>query len=196
MSKGDETHQTILVQAGDVASRVGITGLTIGQLAAQTGLSKSGLYAHFASKETLQVEVLEHARERFVDQVIRPALAAPRGVARLRTVFEAWLAWSAAAEGGCLFVAASSELDDRPGAARDALVRAERDWLEFLATVSATAIAEGEFRSDLDVEQFAYEVHALMLAHQHASRLMRDPLAVERVHRAFESFVARAGDGR
>jgi AcrR family transcriptional regulator len=196
MSKGDETHQAILVQASDVASRVGITGLTIGQLAAQTGLSKSGLYAHFASKEALQVEVLEHARERFVDQVIRPALAAPRGVARLRTVFDAWLAWSAAAEGGCLFVAASSELDDQPGAARDTLVRAERDWLEFLATVSATAIAEGEFRSDLDVEQFAYEIHALMLAHQHASRLMRDPLAVERVHRAFESFVARAGDGR
>lgn len=194
MSKGDETREAILTQATAVAAKVGLTGMTIGQLASHTGLSKSGLYAHFASKEALQIEILRHTRERFVDQVIRPALRSPRGVARLRVLFDAWLVWSEAAEdGGCLFVAASSELDDQPGPVRDALVRDELDWLEMIATVAGTAVSEGEFRDDLDPEQFAYEMHALTLAHQHASRLLRDPKATERAHKAFDSLITSAG---
>jgi AcrR family transcriptional regulator len=194
MSKGDETRQAILTEATAVAAKVGLTGMTIGQLAAHTGLSKSGLYAHFASKEALQIEILHHTRERFVDQVVRPALQTPRGIARLRVLFDSWVTWSEAAEeGGCLFVAASSELDDQPGPVRDALVRDERDWLEMIATVAGTAVSEGEFRADLDLDQFAYEVHALTLAHQHASRLLRDPQALDRVHRAFDALITHAG---
>src|SRR5215212_6249555 len=193
MSKGDETRDAILTEATAVAAKVGLTGMTIGQLAAHTGMSKSGLYAHFASKEALQIEILRHTRERFVDQVVRPALRSPRGVARLRVLFDSWIVWSEALEGGCLFVAACSELDDQPGPVRDALVRDERDWLEMIATVAGTAVSEGEFRDDLDLEQFAYELHALTLAHQHSSRLLRDPKALERVHRAFDSLTTRAG---
>ena len=194
MSKGDETRHAILTEATAVAAKVGLTGMTIGQLATHTGMSKSGLYAHFASKEALQLEILRHTRERFVDQVVRPALQTPRGVARLRVLFDAWLAWSEGPEeGGCLFVAASSELDDQPGPVRDALVRDERDWLEMIVTVAGTAVSEGEFRDDLDLEQFAYELHALTLAHQHSSRLLRDPKALERVQRAFESLITHAG---
>ncbi|GAA3528102.1 TetR/AcrR family transcriptional regulator [Aeromicrobium panaciterrae] len=193
MSKGDETRDAILTEATSVASKVGLTGMSIGQLAAHTGMSKSGLYAHFASKEALQIEILRHTRERFVDRVVRPALQSPRGLNRLRTLFESWLAWSEAFEdGGCLFVAASSELDDQPGPVRDALVRDERDWLELIVTIAATAVSEGEFRSDVDVEQIAYELHAIMLNHQHTSRLMQDPRALERARRAFDSIVERA----
>jgi AcrR family transcriptional regulator len=194
MTKGDETRNAILTQATAVAAKVGLTGMTIGQLAAHTGMSKSGLYAHFASKEALQIEILRHTRERFVDQVVRPALRSPRGVARLRVLFDAWVTWSESMEeGGCLFVAASSELDDQPGPVRDALVRDERDWLEMISTVAGTAVSEGEFRHDLDLEQFSYELHALTLAHQHASRLLRDPKALDRVHRAFDSLITHAG---
>src|SRR5215204_5830379 len=193
MSKGQETRDAILTEATTVASKVGLTGMTIGQLASHTGMSKSGLYAHFESKEALQIEILRHTRERFVDRVVRPALQSPRGVTRLRTLFEAWLTWSEAFEdGGCLFVAASSELDDQPGAVRDALVRDERDWLELIATVASTAVSEGQFRDDLDVDQLAYEFHAITLSHQHASRLMRDPQAFDRARRAFDSLVERS----
>lgn len=193
MSKGNETRDAILTQATSVASKVGLTGMTIGQLASHTGMSKSGLYAHFESKETLQIEILRHTRERFVDRVIRPALQSPRGVTRLRTLFEAWLTWSEAFEdGGCLFVAACSELDDQPGPVRDALVRDERDWLELISTITATAVSEGEFAADVDVDQVAYELHAITLNHQHASRLMQDPRALERARRAFDSIVERA----
>jgi hypothetical protein len=96
-------------------------------------------------------------------------------------------------QGGCIFVAASAELDDRPGPLRDALVQSERDWLELIATVAGTAVSEGQFRADLDLDQFAYEVHGVMLAHHHASRLLRDERAEQRTRRAFDSLVAAAG---
>ena len=191
MSKGELTRAAILDEAVQLTSLVGFGALSIGQLADQVEMSKSGLFAHFRSKEQLQLQTMERAREKFVDIVIRPALAAPRGEERVRAVFEGWLGWARTAlQGGCLFVAGAAELDDQPGALRDALVRNERDWLEFLATVAGTAVAEGHFREDLDVDQFAFEVHGVMLAHHHASRLLRDPAAADRTSRAFESLVA------
>jgi AcrR family transcriptional regulator len=193
MRKGELTRRTILDEAVQVASQYGLGGLTIGQLAEHTGMSKSGLFAHFKAKESLQLQVLEHGREQFIDNVIRPALAAPRGLPRVRTLFDQWLTWSGARfNGGCLFVAAAAELDDPPGPARDALVRSERDWLESIATIAATAIAEGELRDDLDVDQFAFELHGVMLTHHHASRLLHDERAPERTRRAFESLIAAA----
>lgn len=193
MRKGEETRQAILDEAIQVASQDGLRGLTIGQLAAHIEMSKSGLFAHFKSKESLQREVLEHARQRFIDSVMRPALAAPRGRTRLDTLFDHWLTWTNdELNGGCIFVAAASELDDRPGPVRDALVRSERDWLDSIATIAGTAISEGEFRSDVDVEQFAYELHGIMLSHHHASRLLRDERAPERARRAYESLVEAA----
>jgi AcrR family transcriptional regulator len=191
--KGELTRRAILDEAIQVASRDGLRGLTIGQLAAHTDMSKSGLFAHFQSKESLQLQVLEHGRERFIDSVIRPALAAPRGLARVRTLFDEWLRWSDdLLNGGCLFVAAAVELDDREGPVRDSLVRSERDWLETIATVAATAVAEGEFRDDLDTDQFAFELHGVMLTHHHSSRLLRDERTDDRTRRAFEALIAAA----
>ncbi len=191
MSKGETTKTAILDEAVQLASRVGFGGLSIGQLADQAAMSKSGLFAHFKSKEQLQLQTLDRARLKFVDVVVRPALAADRGEARVRALFEAWLGWTGQSlEGGCIFVAAAAELDDQPGPLRDALVKNELDWLELIANVAGTAVAEGEFRDELDVEQFAYEVHSLMLGHQHATRLLRDSKAGERTRRAFDSLVA------
>lgn len=193
MGKGELTKAAILDEAVQIASRVGFGGLSIGQLADRVEMSKSGLFAHFRSKEQLQLQAMERARQRFVDVVIRPALAAPRGIARVRAVFDGWLEWThQALQGGCIFVAAAAELDDQPGALRDALVRNERDWLEFIATVAGTAVAEGDLRDDLDLEQFAFEVHGVMLAHHHASRLLHDERAEIRTRQAFESLLAGA----
>jgi AcrR family transcriptional regulator len=194
--KGAMTRAAILDEAVQVAARVGFSGLSIGGLADQVEMSKSGLFAHFRSKEQLQLQTMGRARQRFVDVVVRPALAAPRGEARVRAMFDRWLVWAKQSmDAGCIFVAAAAELDDRPGPLRDALVANERDWFELLATVAGTAVAEGDFRADLDTEQFAFELHALMLGHHHANRLLRAPDAEERTQKAFESLLAAARAG-
>ena len=198
--KGESTRQTVLEHAARVASQVGVEGLTIGRLADDLDLSKSGLFAHFRSKEALQVQVIEYAAARFVESVLRPALAAPRGEPRVRALFERGVAWprSGAGAAGCIYVALAAELDDRPGPARDRLVQSQRDWLGFLAQAFRIGIEEGHFRRDADAEQFAHDLYGIMLAHHHASRLLRDPRARERAHRAFEALLsaARAGAPR
>ena len=192
MPKGAETRAAILEHGARLASQVGLAGLTIGRLARDLDLSKSGLFAHFQSKEALQVQVLETAAGRFVETVIRPALAAPRGEPRLRALFESWLRWSKAGElpGGCLFVAAAVELDDRAGPVRDRLVALQRQWLDVIAQVARTGVAEGQFRQDLDGDQVAHEIYGVMLGYHHASRLLREPRAEERAHAAFDALVA------
>jgi len=187
VSKGEATREAILDAAGRLAGHVGLGGMTIGSLASGTGLSKSGLYAHFRSKEALQVAVLEHTRARFVAEVVAPALTAPRGEPRVRAVFENWLKWDAQ-PGGCLFVAASSELDDQPGPVRDRLVRDQRDWLDTLAEVFRTGISEGQF--DGDPDQFAFDLDGVMLSCHMSSRLLGDGSAETRARRAFESLLA------
>jgi len=192
--KGDQTRSSILDQALRLASELGLEGATIGRLAAAADLSKSGLFAHFASKEDLQVRTLEHAAERFVEVVVRPALAAPRGEPRLRALFDGWLRWPHAVPqpGGCIFVAAAVELDDRPGPARDRLVRLQREWLDVIAGAVRLAVGEGHFRREVDPEQFAFETYGVMLGCHHATRLLRDPRAEARARRAFEALVAAA----
>ena len=191
MSKGQQTKTAILDEAVGIASRVGFNALTIGQLAESTGMSKSGLFAHFKSKEALQLQTLERGRERFTDLVIRPTLAAPRGIQRVRALFDHWLVWETEAlQGGCIFVTGSIEYDDQPGPMRDALVRSQRDWGEFIATVAGTAVSEGDFRADLDTEQFAFTLQGLMYAYHHTARLLRDPKALERTKAALEQLIA------
>ena len=193
MSKGQETKAAILDEALDLASRVGFTGLTIGQLAEHTEMSKSGLFAHFQSKEELQLQALAHARRKFIDVVVRPSLAAPRGEKRVREIFERWLTWdSQVLPGGCIFVTGSIEYDDRPGPMHDAIAADRRDWLETIATVVATAIAEGDFREDVEPAQMAFELQGLTLAYHNASRMLADEQAPDRARTAFESILDRA----
>ena len=121
MSRGTQTRSDILSHALNHASRIGLSGLSIGTLARDVGMSKSGLFAHFGSKEELQRAVLESAAERFVAEIILPAIKQPRGLPRVRALFENWVVWSQSSkrEGGCLFVSGSSEFDDRPGVVRE-----------------------------------------------------------------------------
>jgi AcrR family transcriptional regulator len=194
MRKGEVTRAAILDEALALASQVGLEGLSIGELAKRLGMSKSGLFAHFASKENLQLDVLRSAAERFVEMVIRPALQKPRGEPRVRALFENWLAWSRAdfSPGGCLFVSAAVELDDRPGPPRDYLVGAQRDFLGAIATAARIAVEEGHFRRDLEPEQFAYDLYSIYLAYHHFSRLLQSPEAEERLRRSFAGLLERA----
>src|SRR5688572_14945444 len=132
MRKGEATRAAILDRATQLARTAGVEGLTIGRLATELSLSKSGLFAHFGSKEALQVAVIEHAREQFVTRVIAPALKVTRGEPRLRALVDRWMTWGSD-PGGCIFMALSGELDDRPGPARDALATALRDLLDAIA---------------------------------------------------------------
>jgi AcrR family transcriptional regulator len=191
--KGALTRQAILEHAARMASRLGLEGLTIGALADELQLSKSGLFAHFKSKEALQLQVLEFGIGRFVDTVVKPALATPRGEKRVRALFERWMDWpKSSGLAGCMFVALATELDDQPGPVRERLVQSQKDWLDVVANCVRTGIAEGHFHEDLDTVQFAHELYGIMLANHHAVRLLRDRGAVERTRRAFERLLASA----
>ncbi len=190
MRKGEATRAAILDRATDLARSAGVEGLSIGRLAAEMSLSKSGLFAHFGSKEALQVAVIEHAREQFVARVIAPGLKAPRGEVRLRALFDKWVAWGSE-PGGCIFMALSAELDDRPGPARDALASALRDLMDVLATTTRVAIDEKQFRADVDPQQVAFEIYGVMAAGHAAARLVGDPKAGSRTRRAFDALMIR-----
>lgn len=200
MTKGEETRSAVLGQAIALASELGLEGVTIGLLAERAGLSKSGLYAHFKSKEALEVAIIEEATSRFVAMVIAPALKKPRGEPRVRALFERWLEWADAdfMPGGCIFVAAMVELDDRPGPARDRLVASQRDWIDVLTTAVRIGKDEGHFPKKLDPAQVAHEMLALAYGHHLISRTLRDPASDARTARAFERILrdARGTDSR
>ena len=194
MGKGESTRGRILDEAIAVASVDGITGLTLGRLAESVGMSKSGLFAHFRSKEELQVQVLDEAIERFRARVIAPALGVARGEPRVRALFEGWMGWAddPSVPGGCLFMQAMAELDDQPGPARDRLVESQRDWRDFLVDAARRAVDAGHFRADLDAELFTFQLHGIAFARHQASRLFRDPSADASARRAFEALLASA----
>jgi AcrR family transcriptional regulator len=191
VTKGEETRQAILARAFELATIDGVSGLSIGKLAEHTGLSKSGLFAHFGSKEALEVAVVEEASRQFIQDVMVPALRKPRGEPRVRAMFENWMKW-VARPGGCFFVGVSAELDDRPGPQRDALVRDLKDWIDELAKAARIAVSEGHFRDDLDADQFAFELYSIMLGAHLFSRFLNAPKADKLTLEAFERLVASA----
>jgi AcrR family transcriptional regulator len=193
MGKGEETKRAIVDQALELVSTVGLEKLTIGALADATGMSKSGLFAHFRSKEQLQLQVLVGARERFIDLVIAPALKKPRGEARLRAMFENTMKqWEHELPGGCIFHAVSAELDDQPGPTRDYFVETQRDYADTVKRAAEIAIEEGEFREDLDLDQFVFELGSIAAAYHHFGRLLGDADAEQRADNMFEGLLARS----
>ncbi|MDV3255979.1 MAG: TetR/AcrR family transcriptional regulator [Lysobacter sp.] len=192
-SKGAATRDAILDHAYAIACSAGLEGLSIGALAHAVGMSKSGVFAHFGSREDLQLAVLETAAQRFVSHVFQPAVRRPRGLARLRAVIEQWFDWVRHEDdGGCLFLAAVSEYDDRPGPQRDLLLQQDRQWRQALAKAVSLAIEEGELRPDIDVEQLVFEIYALPLLVHHDAGLYGYEAARSRGIRAFERLIEAA----
>lgn len=193
-TKAETTRELILENAVAAVSERGFEGLSLGLLAKRVGMSKSGLFAHFASKDELELEILQAAAKHFLATVVAPAFRTPRGEPRVRALFENWFRWSSdtALPGGCVFIAAAAELDDRPGPLRDYLVASQRDWLATLAQAARIAIDEKHFRADLDADQFAHDVYSILLAYHHFHRLLKDPDGAARAHRSFEGLVRDA----
>jgi AcrR family transcriptional regulator len=192
MTKGQETRASILRHAATIASVHGL-GPEHRPARRPPGLSKSGLFGHFGSKEALQHAVLESVIDDFRAAVVVPALRETRGSARLERLFDAWLAWATADRaGGCPLLGASIELDDRPGRLREYLVDRQRAWLDCVAGAAQKAVADGDFRGDLDVVQFAFEFNGIGLAFNFAHRLLGDARAADRAGSAFRALVASA----
>ena len=196
MSKGADTRERIVQRADRIAGLAGLDGITIGVLATELGMSKSGLFAHFGSREGLQLAVLQRAVDRFHADVLYPGLQAKSGEPRLRSLVDRWLAWERGrgARGGDLLSAAAFEFDDRPGIVRDYLVTSQRRWLATLATACTIAAEGGHFRRDIDAEGWVREAHGIILAHRVAQRLLGDAQADARATTAFDALFERARD--
>ena len=179
---GERTRQAILEAAVDIASEEGLEGLTIGRLAAELSMSKSGLFAHFGSKEELQLATVEAARDVFVREVIRPAFEAPKGLGRLWSLCDVWLEYvrREVFRGGCFFAAAAAEFDGRPGAVRDRVAAIMKEWLAVLGRSVAEAQREGQLDPAADPAQLAFELNALEMGANWAYQLHGDRRAFGR----------------
>jgi AcrR family transcriptional regulator len=191
-SKGEQTRAAILDQAVELASRVGLEGLTIGSLAEATGMSKSGLFAHFGSREDLQLATLEHVKASFGEQVLAPVLRMDRGLPRLRALFQSWLDWKTApGPGGCVLQSAAHEYDDRPGRIRDSVVDGQRQALAMIERAARLAIQEGHLRPETDPAQIAFEMYGQVLVSHNHRRLLGDREARKRALLAFDALMSR-----
>ena len=197
MAKGSRTRSRILGVAVETACTHGINGLNLQPLADRAGLTKSGLYAHFRSKEALQLATLEHAAGLFQQTVVAPAKTAPPGLPRLRGVFERWLEWPRAAglPGHCPFFAAAVESDDGDGPVRERLMRLFRDFREVLEQLVASGVRHGHLPAGTVPRQLVHELVALRYAHHWGRDFMRESATTERTATAFAALIARGTPG-
>jgi len=192
----NETRKRIVAEGLDLLARGGFAGVTLGVLATQTGLSKSGLFAHFGSKTEVQLRLLDETAETARKTVVEPAMKAAEGLPRLRAVFERWLGWSekAGLGGGCPVTGGFFEFDDAPDddPVRQRLIAMEAEWRAFLSRLTAAAVRAGELRKGLDVDQFVWELCGIYLSHHVSYRFAHDPLATKRAHTALADLVTRS----
>ncbi len=194
LQKGRQTRAAIVDAALGLATHIGLEGLSMGALAELMGMSKSGVFAHFGSREELQISVIREYHARFEQEVFYPALQAPRGVARLRTLFERWMArTSVEIDSGCLYISGAVEFDDRPGPVRDALASSVRTWHAALKRAIVQCKECGELRADTDEEQMLFEVHGLILALHYEARFLQAPGSLARALTGFDHILQRYG---
>ena len=188
--KGQQTRAAILDAALGLASHMGLEGLSIGALAEVTQMSKSGVFAHFGSREELQISVIREYHARFEEEVFFPAIREQRGLPRLRSLFERWIRRVAVElDSGCIYISGAVEFDDRPGPVRDALVTMVRTWQEALERAIRLAIEEGHLRERTDAGQMLFEIHGLILALHHDARFLRNPGVLDRARAGFERVI-------
>src|SRR4026209_1907296 len=192
-AQGERTRQAILEAAVHIASAEGLEGLTIGRLALELSMSKSGLFAHFGSKEELQVATVEAARAIFINEVIKPAFEATQGLLRLWKLCDIWLAYvqSGVFRGGCFFAAVAAEFDGRPGAVRDRIAEIMKEWLSTLRSVIVEAQNAGHLNKEIDANQLAFEFNSLELGANWAFQLYGDPRAFKRAREAILERLSR-----
>lgn len=194
LQKGQQTKAAIVDAALGLATQIGLEGLSIGALAEVTGMSKSGVFAHFGSREELQISVVREYHTRFEDEVFYPAMQEPRGLPRLRALFANWMRrTSAEIDSGCLYIGGAVEFDDRPGPVRDALASSVNTWLAAMHRAVVQAKQEGHLSADADEQQIAFEIHAMILALHYEARFLKIPGAVARAHTGFDNILARYG---
>ena len=193
--KGLTTRGRLLSIGLDTLSTVGLAGVTLGNLATMARMSKSGLFAHFSSKEQLQLDLLDEMVRVADKNVLAPAMAVPKGLPRLTALFTNWLGWSrrAGLRGGCPVAAAIFELDDLSGVVRDRVSELDARWRSLLASLVTESIDCGHLKRNVDVEQFVWELFGIYLSHHASSRFIRDPKAEIRAHTAFSNLIQRAG---
>lgn len=191
MRKGELTKAAILDVALGLASRDGLEGLTIGLLADKMGMSKSGVFAHFGSREDLQLEVLKLYHERFEQEVFYPSIKEPRGLPRLQAMFTRWVKRvSVEIASGCIYISGAVEYDDRPGAIREELVGMVQAWQDSLLRCVAQSIEAGHLRPETDAHQMVYEMYGLILALHHDARFLRSPGSIDRAQNGFDRLLA------
>jgi AcrR family transcriptional regulator len=192
MQKGRQTKAAIVDAALDLATQVGLEGLSIGALAEVMQMSKSGVFAHFGSREELQISVVHEYHARFEEEVFFPALVAPRGLPRLRALFDNWMKrTSVELDSGCIYISGAVEFADRPGPVRDALASSVNTWLDAMRRAVDLAVAEGHLLPETDANQMGFEIHAQILALHYEARFLRSPDSMQRALRAFDGIVQR-----
>jgi len=190
--KGQQTKAVIIDAALGLASQIGLEGLSIGALAEVTGMSKSGVFAHFGSREELQISVIREYHDRFEAEVFYAAMQKPRGLQRLQAMFDKWMVQtSAEIDSGCIYISGAVEFDDRTGPVRDALARSVSTWQTALRRAVELTQAEGQLMREADAHQIAFEIHGLFLALHYEARFLRNPQAAERARRGLSHILDR-----
>lgn len=192
MHKGQQTKAAILEAALGLATHIGLEGLSIGALAETTGMSKSGVFAHFGSREELQISVVREYHARFEHEVFAPALAHPRGLARLRAMLDLWMQRSSIeVDSGCIYISGAVEFDDRTGPVRDALVDSVRTWHAAMRRAIVQSQETGELDAALDPDQMLFEIHGLVLALHYEARFLQTSAAIDRARQGLQNILAR-----
>lgn len=194
LHKGQQTKAAIIEAALGLATQIGLEGLSIGALAEVAQMSKSGVFAHFGSREELQISVIREYHTRFEEEVFYPALQEPRGLPRLRALFRNWMnRTSVEIDSGCLYISGAVEFDDRPGPVRDALAGSVNSWLAAMNRAVAQAKEEGHLRADVNEQQVAFEIHGLILALHYEARFLKTPGSIGRANSAFDNILRLYG---
>lgn len=192
LQKGQQTKLAIVEAALGLSTQIGLEGLSIGVLAEVTHMSKSGVFAHFGSREELQISVIREYFHRFEQEVFYPALSVPRGLPRVQALFANWMKRVAVEiQSGCIFISGAVEFDDRPGPVRDALASSVQTWLTALFRAVVLAKETGHLRADADEHQMAFEIHGLILALHYEARFLKTPGSMGRANQGFENIVSR-----
>lgn len=192
LPKGQQTKAAIVEAALNLATHIGLEGMSIGAIAELTGMSKSGVFAHFGSREELQISVVHEYHDRFEQEVFYPAIDAPRGIPRLRALFDNWMKrTSIEIDSGCIYISGAVEFDDRTGPVRDALVESVSTWHAAMRRTIAQSKDCGDLRADVDENQLLFEIHGLILALHYEARFLRSEGSLQRAQAGFNNILAR-----